>query len=309
VRQVSTSNSVYVLEPSIARPESRDADEELDLDAALARPSSAMTAVTKVDTMLELIPLSHGVKAMLERVIPIYQTSEVLTAEEANLDFLSHSIPTSKSALFADIPAPDSHIEQSWRDMLAFEFEERCARPSASTSLSVWQSIADYATIERADLTQEANFNGFFQNEQIWPLHAPIAQAILIHLKDNCVPDSTAHSLTLDQLRTVRWTGLTLLQAKSEKAGSNSTLSTDEYVGHWQDLLPEAWRDDATLEKLPERCYKIEEVDGRENIMRCCSDDSRSASAQPAVSEATKATAGKRKWHEKFKAQRKEIKK
>jgi Sister chromatid cohesion protein Dcc1 len=71
VRQVSTSNSVYVIEPSIVRAASGDGDEATGLDLAPARGPEAMTAVAKVDTMLELLPVSLDARLMLERILPI----------------------------------------------------------------------------------------------------------------------------------------------------------------------------------------------------------------------------------------------
>jgi sister chromatid cohesion protein DCC1 len=297
-----------VIEPSIVRAASGDGDEATGLDLALARGSEAMTAIAKVDTMLELLPVSLDARLMLERVLPIYDASGGLSAEEATSHFRSHSTAASKSALFADIPAPDSQIEQAWRDLLAFDFEERCARPSAATLLSVWQSIIDYSTLEQLDMTGDVNFKGFFQTEQASPTDALVAEAILLSLQDWSLPNSTAHSLHLDRPRVVSWVGRTLLQARSEKPGSKP-LRTEDYVNQWQDLLPESQREDAELHKLPEACYAIEVGEGKGTILWRSLDDTGSGPAQTAIAGATKATSGKRKWHEKFKAQRKEIKK
>ena len=65
------------------------------------------------------------------------------------------------------------------------------------------------------------------------------------------------------------------------------------------------------LEKLPVGWYTVMAGDGQETILWNGLDQSGVALAQEAAPEAAadKATAGKRKWHEKFKAQRKEIKK
>jgi sister chromatid cohesion protein DCC1 len=291
-------------------PPSGDGDESMLADETVAQPSSAMTPIARVDTMLELLPVSHDVKSMLRRVLPVYNASDALSAEEMRSYFLSHSTNSSKKQLLADIPAPDSQSERGWRDLLAFEAEGRCARPSNSLLLSIWRSIIDYATLNRLDLTGEVDFMGFFGKEHTVDAApaAAVAEAIHRHLEDSTLPHSTASSLQLDRLKTVRWTGLALLQAHAEESAPGS-FSLADYICQWQDLLPERWREDATLEKLPAASYAAVTLDGGETITWIGTDDSASVPAQSAAPEATKVTAGKRKWHEKFKAQRKEIKK
>ncbi len=308
VRQVSTSNSVYVIEPSSVGPASRHGDDIMQLGESLAQPSSAMAAIAKVDTMLELLPVSHDVKLMLERLLPLYTAPELLSSEEEKSHFLSQSTAASKAALVCDIPAPDFAIDQAWRDLLAFEFEGRCVRPSASTLLGVWQSVINWVTLERLDPTGDINFRGFFATEQAPSIAAAVAEAILISLEHDKIPSSTVSSMHLDRAKVVRWIGMTLLQATSERLDLNLQLFKEDYVTQWQDLLPEAWREDAVLNKLPAGSYAIELVEGQETISIGL-EDSGSKTTQTATSEAAKATSGKRKWHEKFKAQRKEIKK
>ncbi|ERF71722.1 hypothetical protein EPUS_05594 [Endocarpon pusillum Z07020] len=309
VRQVSTSNSVYIIESSIARPASRRGDDIMQFDESPAQPSSAMTAIAKVDTMLELLPVSYDVKPMLERRLPLYTASELSSSEESLSLFLSQSASVSKDALFSEIPAPNAEIEQAWRDLLAFEYKGRCAKPSASTLFGVWHSVIHWAALERWDLAGDVNFKGFFVTEQAPSIEAMVAQAILINLGHEKLPNSTASSMHLDRTKVARWTGMTLLQARSERPNSNPQLLKDDYVSQWQDLLPEAWREDAVLNKLPSGSYAIEAVEGKETIIWMGSDESGLGAAQTATSEAAKATSGKRKWHEKFKAQRKEMKK
>ncbi len=293
----------------MARPASSDEGEVMELDDRLRQPSNALTAIAKVDTMLELLPVSHDVKAMIEGVLPLYDTSEVFAAEEANSYFISHSAAISKHALFSDIPAPDSQIERAWRVLLAFEFQGRCARPSASTSLTKWRSISNYATLEHLDLNTDVNLKGYFQTEQASPLDAPVVEAILSCLADRTFSTSAAHAIQLDRLKVVAWTGTMLLQAMFERPGSTSLLLKDDYISQWQDLLPEAWREDATLSKLPEDSYTVEVVESKDTIRWEGLEGPGSKPVQTAASEAAKATTGKRKWHEKFKAQRKESKK
>jgi sister chromatid cohesion protein DCC1 len=272
------------------------------------QPPSGMTAIAKVDTMLELVPVSHDAKAMLERILPIYDASAaVFSPDEATSLFLSHSTPLSRSALLSEIVAPDSVAEQAWRALLAFEFQGRCARPAASTALAVWQSVVNYAALERVDLVGLVDFTRFFETEQAPPIDEPVGEAILRCLEDRNVPTSTSRSMRLDRQNVVCWVGLTLLQARAEQPGFKPHLLITDFITQWQDLLLEAWREDAALDQLPEGCYTVE---GEHIII--CGDRDGSGSERPQLAAASgeaKSTAGKRKWHDKFKAQRKEIKK
>lgn len=275
----------------------------------LSQSSSAMTAIAKVDTILELLPVSHDLKPMLECVLPIYDLSDLFSAEESSRCFLSRSTAASKRVLLSDIPAPDCEAEKAWRDLLAFEFEGRCARPNSATCLTVWQSIIDNASLGKLDLSGDVNFNSFSRDDQVFPVYVPVAEAILSCLSDAIVPNSMAHSFQLDRSKTVRWTGLTLLQARSEKLISKPVFQVDDFLTEWRDLLPEEWRHDATLVKLPEHSHAVASVDGRDTITLINMGGSDPLSTRQVALETASGTASKRKWHEKFKAQRKEIKK
>lgn len=271
-----------------------------------------MTALSKIDTMLEALPVSHDVKTMLERLLPVYDDSPgASSAGEAETDFLACSTTASKSSLFDDIPAPDAQCEEAWREVTGFEFAGRCSRAGKAKALDAWKVVLDHAHLERVDLNSKVDFGILLKTAQLEPIDAAVAEALLRFLGEGEGEYSTADYLKLDRARTVRWSGLTLLQVSSQRANTPQSLRKDDHLSRWQDLLPEAWRGEATLEKLPVGCYTVMAVDGQETILWNGLDQSDVALAQEAAPEvaADKAAAGKRKWHEKFKAQRKEIKK
>lgn len=278
----------------------------MELDDASEYPSSAITAIAKVDTMLELIPVSQDVKLMLEGVLPLYDAPGELSTDEADSYFLSHSTSVSKAALLSDIPAPDPQCQKAWCDLLAFQCEGHCAKPSASTLLAVWQCIISDATLERRDLTADVDLKSFFRDEQASMVHEYVAEAIQSYLDDEATPEPAQR---LDRRRTIKWTGSVLLQARSETPGPSSPLLRTDFFSQWQDRLPEAWREDVKMEELPEGCCTIVVVGGQEMITWNGSDDSGAGSTPVAISEVAGETSGKRKWHDKFKAQRKEVKK
>jgi sister chromatid cohesion protein DCC1 len=322
VRQVSTSNSVYIIEPRTAQPVPPDHDNDNN-DTSMAsintlpHPSSSITAIAKIDTMLELIPVSPDAQTLLERMLPIYHATPLLSPDEALSQFQLQSAPRSKPALLAELVAPDGPAEQAWRALLAFEFQGRCARPAASTALAVWQSLVHDAALERVNLAAASPVDllRFFDPEQAAssssssPIDAPVGEAILRHLEvgDSASISSMTRSTRLDRVKVVGWVGLTLLQAKTELPGSEQPFRTADFVSQWRDLLPEEWRGDVGLEKLPEGRYTVV---GEHIIVGGGADASGLERPQlPAASGEAKSTAGKRKWHDKFKAQRNEIKK
>jgi Sister chromatid cohesion protein Dcc1 len=323
VRQVSTSNSVYIIEPRTAQPVPPDHDNDNN-DTSMAsintlpHPSSSINAIAKIDTMLELIPVSPDAQTMLERMLPIYHATPHLSPDEALSQFLLQSAPRSKTALLAEIVAPDGPAEQAWRALLAFEFQGRCARPAASTALAVWQSLVHGAALERVNLAAASPVDllRFFDPEQAAsssssPIDAPVGEAILRHLEvgDSASISSTTRSTRLDRVKVVGWAGLTLLQARTELPGSEQQpFRTADFVSQWRDLLPEEWRGDVGLEKLPEGRYTVV---GEHIIVGGGGGDASGLEGPQllAASGEAKSAAGKRKWHDKFKAQRKEIKK
>ena len=290
-----------------------DLDDDDDTSALTHPAASAVTAIAKIDTMLELLPVSHNLKPMLERMLPVYDPPDVFTSQEqARSHFLSNSLHASRDSIFANLPAPLTQCEEAWLEIMAIESEGRCARAGKATALRVWGLIVDYASLEGLDLSGSVNFKAFFESLRAEPIDAAVAEGVLRCLEDKNFPNDTAHSLRLDRVKTVQWTGLTLLQVSSEKASAKPALQKDDYVAQWQDLLPEAWRGDAALDKLPEDSHTILSMMDQETISWTGLGRAGVHAAQktaPQADASGKTTAGKRKWHEKFKAQRKEFKK
>jgi Sister chromatid cohesion protein Dcc1 len=217
-----------------------DLDRDIQPPEAGAGPGSAMSAIAKVDSLLELLPMSDDVKLILERVLPVYDPEDGMSDGEESEYFLSISTPASKAEVMADIPAPEPQIDEGWREVVGLEFQGRSARAGAVVSLRVWKAVVDYASLEGIDFGGEVDFRGFCEGEQVSAIGKVVAEAVLRYLQDGPVSNITADLLRLDRGRAVRWTGMALVQMKSEKSGSG--LGKEEFVGRWKDLLPEVWR-------------------------------------------------------------------
>jgi sister chromatid cohesion protein DCC1 len=360
VRQVSTSNSVYVIQPSSTGINAAATVDEGDGTNGKG-PPNAITAIAKIDTLLELVPTSHDVQAMLRQALPIINIAEASLTSTDNGKagpgpyHSSHSALISKAALFANLPAPDLECELAWRDLLAFEVHDRCSRPTASSALIAWRSLLDHAILNHLDLARSAlDLRTLFADGED-SFETAVTEAVLGFLQQETQPHPqsqplitpTSHLLRLDRPRTVRWTGTTLLQSISEsEPGSISELDASghsivsSFISQWRDLLPESWRHDACIDELPRSCYEIspaagasgggggdggrgsgksDETGGRIRWSTRSAGlgtdagqgtgNSKEEAAKAPSTGAAATTAGKRKWHEKFKAQRKEVRK
>ena len=336
VRQVSTSNSVYVVTPSVtyqkgAHTKDDSPEQEILNDNAQPQPTAAhgMSAIAKLDTMLELFPVQYDVLTILARALPLFDKIEDLSLDqETALSYLhSRSVARSKSQVFASIPAPDSQLENAWRELMAFEFEGRCARAGPGPCLSAWRILLDQCVLNHTSVTAGFDFDAIFHDGELTSsLLIAITQAILFHVSRN-IDQNTGVSITkaprhilLSESKTTAWTGMTLLRAGNQTP--SQPFPKSEFLRQWKDLLPEEWRQKASLQtdSISAECYNIsahdngcEMISWRDGSL-VQSNGERAWAAATKFTSATTTTAAvmpvsKRKWHEKFKAQRKDIKK
>lgn len=111
--------------------------------------SSALSAIAQVGSILELIPTTCDAEAHLKRLVPDYEEEGNSSPED--LEALSS---VSKQEIFAEIPAPDSQIENAWRRLCCFEAYGRCYRPSDRLLLTAWIQLLEYSTIKGLSLNR-----------------------------------------------------------------------------------------------------------------------------------------------------------
>lgn len=265
IRQVQTSNSVFVTQPT--------------LDAhGNDTPTPTTCAIAACTATLELHPADASAVAHLEDALPVYDmaSGEVHTTHNGK----------TKAAVFADIPLSDGQCQHAWTDLVAFESAGNSYRPSVNILRQVWSSINAAALAEGMKL--DSQFLGYdlaeLVQEEGYP--ASLSQAVFGHLAV-AGQDTSGQWSCLDKRKVVSFAGRTLLQAKRGPAGH----SIAEFIEEWKDSLPESWRDDADLQAI-DGLYTNPTPD----TMVAKAD---SVSTTPG-STAPKATAGKGKWHERF---------
>ena len=130
VRQVQSSNSVFVLQTSESSQVSEDND----------NPPISMSAIAQCAIALELVPSSASPVLFLKRAIPLYTGSESMsTASSREIN--------SRDAIQDDAPFSTGEFGTAWKELCAFELEGLAWLPSASLLVSVWNSTISAAVL------------------------------------------------------------------------------------------------------------------------------------------------------------------
>ena len=163
LRQVQSSNSVFVLQPS----ESRCGGNEI--------PTPSLLAVAQCTATLELIPSDAAtsfvmVSRLLKKSLPPYKGIDTDVGLGTNTTFSSKRkapqdqvvlplILTSclgkhkdKNAILHDAPLSTEEFNKAWNQVCAFEVLSRAWLPTPSALAMIWKSILSAATIRGVNL-------------------------------------------------------------------------------------------------------------------------------------------------------------
>ncbi|KXT00490.1 hypothetical protein AC578_4062 [Pseudocercospora eumusae] len=271
VRQVSTSNTLYLTQTAEKQ------------DPGGGPPKIGVDAVAKCDTTIELLSTTkQSAVPFIKPALPVYSS---------NGNYAS-AVPVTKTELFSHIPLSQAECEESWSELACFESQHPpgCYVPSAKVKAEIWQRAVTAATADGINLTDPfpADDLPAFAMDicQDWP--AELVSSVLKGAS-NLTPGG---HFAIDETKAVRFTGLNLLQVKSEGRAIEAT----GFLRAWRDLLPEAWRAKCEFAAL-QGFYALQ--DGGSMI--------KYADSAPATTATTesKSLGAKRKWHEKFAASRK----
>ncbi|MCJ1465876.1 hypothetical protein MMC07_004495 [Pseudocyphellaria aurata] len=280
VRQVQSSNSVYLVQP---RKSFRQNEPQL--------AETAVEAVARCASTLELIPAST-VGVSLRQILPMYNSplgepiAEVETVEGSGVNGV-----LSKQEALENVPLSPRQFNEAWAEICAFELDGQAWIPSAKSLRGVWSSIIAAAT------SKSVNLGGKFLIPDIADVveedgfpRALFDAVIERNRMDGEVLMTDWVILAKDKC--VSWIGGLLLELQSSPDG----VAESEFLAEWKNQLPELWRNHALLRSL--KCIYSHPSKGR--ITFGISSEDRSGPA--AVSNNN----GKRpgKWHEKFKSTR-----
>ncbi|GAB7343243.1 hypothetical protein MBLNU457_1301t1 [Dothideomycetes sp. NU457] len=287
LRQVQTSNSLYVVAPSSsAVNESND------------QSGPGVTTFAQCNWTLEVLDApSQSALPYMKQLIPL------CTGPEIN-QILTKADLRTKAAIFSDVPLSDAECEQVWTDIVAFEDKARKSsfRPPPRILTKVWAAVSLAAVEKTIDLSKGLKVTDIedlisaldevppeLVEAMVKRLLPPEQQKLLIDAPLSDIDPTT--TFTLDRSQTVRSVGTWLMEDLGETAEA-------ELIRQWQNLLPEPWREDAQLSA-------IEGVYQRSTDGKVTSTSSSSQNGTSKTAAAPASTAAKRKWHEKFAKARK----
>ena len=139
VRQVQSSNILYVLEPF----ESALADEYG------VSPPLSVQAIGQCKALLELVSVPANAAGFLKQALPTYTAS---SADPESVD--ASNWKGSKRSLLLDAPCSVGEFVKAWTQLCGFETQNQAWRPSPDALRIVWTSIFTAATMKGINLTK-----------------------------------------------------------------------------------------------------------------------------------------------------------
>lgn len=354
IKQVSTSNSVYVTRASnlLGHEAEREGDGDHTMSNGQEHEASAsnpgITAISKPTSILELYPVpatNHEttISEHLHHLIPTISSATLQpTTSQYSLRDLHNHIPAPTS-MIRQILARKCVFELPWSSpqlsasdpfgMKSNSIETRTGGrayiPTVKLVLDTWLKINEAATISdteiagdlEADMLLDAfpgDDNPSNGSDDVYKAIAKrmfekdgyfVALGLIIKAKDTHAKDK------LHVVEMSRWVGNTILEMHSALDG-NGTLDKEAFEEQWENAVPAAWVKYCSVEILASACKVTRDGEGKElvswQLFTAETGATPSAGKQengtkpaPAAAAAPAAsTKGKRKWHEKFAAQR-----
>lgn len=304
IRQVSSSNSVFLVKPTTAstRHENGKTEDAMELDGSNENTTSSITAIGQCPSTLELQPLDTSLELgvrYLKNLLPVDEVDDRHARRER---------------VYGDIPLSDGEIDAAWKHMCAFEIGGFAWRPTAGRVLALWDKIRagidealrskrDFSRIEH--LALEVDFD---DEDFEWATCQRGGERAVREIWGGI----EGHGV-LERERCVKWVGEKVLEVASagedgRGQGKQSSLEVEVFLERWRDAMPERWREDVTgLEVLDRGAYERTATGTVRWI-----DSTEVAVAGPAgiglgdsgTERSGAKGAAARKWHEKFQAGR-----
>ena len=271
LRQVQSSNALLLL----SRAENTEGNSMANAMSIYASSNGTIEA-------MELKSASKNLKdatGFLLELLPVYD----------GVDTLMPSSALSRTEVVRKVPRSNREIEEAWRDLAAFETEDKCFRLSSKFKLKVWKDINRVAAAVAIDLSKpftpkdilaaalpEINCPQSAYEALIWKLSSTVsAESDLVQLEKDT---------TVMNVRDWLVSGL-----------GPGGAATDQFLGVWRSLLPEVWQADVSQDKI--RLPAVaQDLSTREL---------ESAKAPDTDAKVgNKRKAGQRNWHERFKRTR-----
>ncbi|CRG83749.1 hypothetical protein PISL3812_01105 [Talaromyces islandicus] len=323
IRQVQSSNSIHLVQPSTGENsqlvplKQQQAEERNNGNDEWA---DTVSAIAKCASTLEVHGLDEGsatsvVAQALAKNLRVYE------ADRNDVDMADESQPevavtrgereSIKRTIIADVPFSDAECNAAWTEICAFvhvdtENNKNIVgfRPSARMKIDAWKRILEGSVLQSIDLEKQFLANDLWKavlsdddDKEEEPFPRPLFDALLNRLveRSGSQPMELKWS-NLDKNASVKWIGETYLEAFAPI--ERSSIGRSEFLHAWKDLLPEAWRGEASLDVLPPNSYKSPDP-----VSICFVKESERNELKKTAGAA--AAKNSRNWHERFRSQRK----
>ncbi|KAJ5165945.1 Sister chromatid cohesion protein Dcc1 [Penicillium capsulatum] len=258
IRQVQSSNSLHLLLPSlghISRDDIKVVEDEAGETGALNLPDEAVTSIAKCASTLELHVPAGGFSAIpfLEKSLRLYDPR---SGDDEDGD------------MTMDRGGGGGWYRGSWDGGGARGARTDIAdaagwRPSARVRLNVWKRLVEGALLQGIDLEKQFLVGDLWKSvlDEDETVEPPFPRGLLEAVARKLCAADQRPLLTddikwacFDKLECTQWVGETYLAATAPTA--SSAIGRNEFLRAWKDCLPESWRGDAVLSKLPEGMYQ-----------------------------------------------------
>lgn len=176
IRQVNSSNSIFILQPSQAQ----------FINDEGSIPTEAVSAIAQPTATLELIPSSSHGPSLLKQILPTYGTSKAESegeTEPATLPPVADRM--SKCAVLDNVPLSSGEFEALWAQMCAFEHEGQAWLPTATLLAAVWNAIISAATANSIDLRQSFQTQSITEMVREDGFLVPLIEAVVRRLRSD----------------------------------------------------------------------------------------------------------------------------
>lgn len=319
IRQVQTSNSLYLLQPHAPTPCA-------DSDAFPEIPQPGLTIVSTATSYLELLPSTPDPIPQLYQSLPVYHGWDTGEDDEDSDFAMQTELLDQKgySGLLEHATVSDGEFLRAWTETGGFELARIPHRPSAAISLQLFNKLSDASLLSRIHLFEPSKP---FATSNIWnaidedSLPIPFLEAFLRRVCDPMEGTWGGDAgWVITQPRLAACIGRLLLEAEHDKRKHlprGSIKATEHpslpgFLKNWKDFLVDknvecnvsldmlkgwyyqpttltvAWLEPGA--SPPAEVAKVSEVGD--------------APAPAAASTGAAAGRGRGKWHEKFAAKK-----
>ncbi|KAK2812975.1 hypothetical protein FQN50_000996 [Emmonsiellopsis sp. PD_5] len=276
IRNVHSSNSIYLIAPSRRTTSSAEDTDAAQAGIGVLDRNDCVTAIARCGATLELVRVDGGaggggnVVGCLRGLGRVFGGAR-MEGEAVDVDVRMGGGDwdgvTEKERgrvvrrIFADVPFSARECEVGWVEVCGFVYPEGNGEgrlvgwwPSAVVRLEVWRRMVEGAVLQGIELGRQ------FLVRDLWravgddvegnvPFPRELVEAVVRRvMADSGSVFEELKWASIDKQVAVSWIGETYLEATAPDP--TLAISRDQFLDSWKDLLPEAWRDEATWDNL-----------------------------------------------------------